>query len=58
MECAQLLLAAEASVEIKDADGWGPQPMSRFSSPFFTGNHKNRFNKYNMVQFNECSMSQ
>ena len=30
VECAQLLLAAKASVDIKDNRGWGPQPMSRF----------------------------
>ena len=28
-ENAQLLLAAKAAVDIKDEDGWGPQPMSQ-----------------------------
>jgi len=34
VECAKLLLAAKASVEIKDDGGWGPQPMSRFEHRF------------------------
>jgi hypothetical protein len=32
VESATLLLAAKASVDIKDNDGWGPQPMSQHLS--------------------------
>ena len=41
-EFAKLLLAAKASVDVKDDRGWGPQPMSQpFWQQFFTGNHNN-----------------
>ena len=29
VESAKLLLAAKASVDVKDDRGWGPQPMSQ-----------------------------
>jgi hypothetical protein len=39
VESAKLLLAAKASVDVKNDNGWGPQPMSQpFSKQFFTGN--------------------
>ena len=61
VECAQLLLAAKASVEIKDTRGWGPQPMSRFWRPFFfTGitditinNRYNRCSSTNVACLND-----
>ena len=54
--CAQQLLAAKASLEIKDGDGWGPQPMSRFGtffSPAITITINNKFSRFK--RYNRCS---
>eukprot|EP00435_Cladocopium_sp_Y103_P000515 s1204_g1.t1 len=47
VESAKLLLAAKASVDIKNNKGWGPQPMSPFRFPPATAN---------VLQFS-CGMS-
>jgi hypothetical protein len=57
MESAKLLLAAKASVDIKNNDGWGPQPMSEpFLKQFFTGNHNDSCSSMNVACLNDLKI--